>query len=56
MSVSVAGKQLSQDKYERTDKKLILKGLPSGDFKVDIEVKIKPQVGIALFPGSQLLH
>ena len=44
VSVSVGGKQVGKDQYERTDKKLILKGLPSSDFTVDIEVQIKPQV------------
>ena len=56
VSVSVEGKQLGKEQYERTDKKLILKGLPSSDFKVDIEVQIKPQVhrsAMLVWPGTR---
>ena len=41
---------MSKEQYERTDKKLILRNLPSGDFTVDIEVQIKPQVRLSSRP------
>ena len=44
-SVKLAGKQLSKEQYQRTDKKLIIKDPPSGSFDAEIEVQIKPQVG-----------
>ena len=42
-SIKLAGKQLSAEQYERTDKKLIVRNLPSGSFEAEVEVDIKPQ-------------
>lgn len=44
MSVKVAGESLAAERYEVTDKKLTLTGLPAGAFEVEIETEIKPQV------------
>ena len=43
-SIKLGGKQLAPEQYERTDKKLIIKNLPSGSFEAEIEVHLKPQV------------
>ena len=44
MSVKVAGEALAAERYEVTDKKLTLTGLPAGAFEMEIETEIKPQV------------
>lgn len=44
VTVKVAGKELQSSEYELTDKKLTLSSLPAGEFEVEIEVDIKPQV------------
>lgn len=51
VSVAVNGKVMSESDYQLTDKKLILKTLPEGEFKLSIETVIKPQV--ELYSNSQ---
>ncbi len=45
VSLKVDGRTLAETEYQLTAKKLILGGLPAGDFVIEIEIGIKPQVG-----------
>jgi hypothetical protein len=47
VAVRVAGKQVSPEDVELSEKKLILSGLPAGQFEVEIDVDIKPQVSMS---------
>lgn len=44
MSVKVGGKALDPSEYTVSEKKLTLSSPPSGDFELEIDVDIKPQV------------
>lgn len=42
--IKVAGKEIRSSDYDLTEKKLTLLNLPRGEFDIEIEVNIKPQV------------
>ena len=44
VEVKINGKALQEGDYQLTAKKLILGGLPKGEFTLEIETSIKPQV------------
>ena len=44
VSVKVNGESLPESDYQLTAKKLVLGGLPEGEFILEIETSIKPQV------------
>ena len=48
VSVKVAGKQLSSGQYQVTDKHLVIEGLPSGNFDLEVEVDVKPKENTSL--------
>ena len=47
VSVKINGEALPETKYQLTAKKLVLGGLPAGEFTLEIETSIKPQVKLA---------
>ena len=44
VAVKVNGEALPESDYQLTAKKLVLGGLPDGEFTLEIETSIKPQV------------
>ena len=48
MAVKINGEALPEGEYQLTAKKLVLGGLPGGEFTLEIETSIKPQVRTTL--------
>ena len=46
--VKLAGKALSPEQYELSEKKLVLPEPPSGTFELEIETEINPKVRLPL--------
>lgn len=44
VSVKINGQDVGENNYQLTEKKLSLSNLPEGDFELEIETEIKPQV------------
>lgn len=48
LSVRLAGQQLSSGEFEVTEKHLIVKSPPSGNFDLEVEVEVKPKENTSL--------